>query len=78
MNDSAKAQREKLRSELRKFYGSINEIARRRGCTREWVRLVLRSSGNDEEVLKIAAEVLKERKTLRQKAEEVVQLALTA
>lgn len=78
MNSSNENLRKNLRTELRKYYGSINEIALQRGCTREWVRLVLRDEGNDDEILRIAAKVLEERKAKRRQAEELVSYALTA
>lgn len=79
MSDSNNNELKKnLREELRGFYGAIGEIAQRHGCTREWVRVVLRDEYDDHELLLVCAAVLTEKKAQRRKAQEAVQLALTA
>lgn len=78
VNSNRKELKKNLRAELRKYYGAINEIAQRHGCSREWVRVVLRDEYQDDKLLLICAEVLKEKKSARARVDELVVLALTA
>lgn len=76
--DNSNDLREKLHRELKNYYGSITEIARRHNCHRNWVHMVLRGKSNDDSLLVVAAEVLKERKESRERAEALIQQTLTA
>lgn len=53
-----KEEREKVRLNLKRFRGSINEIAETGGYTREWVRLVLSGKYDSAHVLEIATTIL--------------------
>lgn len=70
--------REKLYRELKNYHGSITEISRRHGCHRNWVHMVLSAKYNDDKLLEVATEVLKERKESRERVEALIQQTLTA
>ena len=54
---------EVLRHTLRKHRGATEEVMQRGGCSREMVRLVLLQKRNNDNLLKICAEVALERET---------------
>ena len=57
-----------LHAELKKYWGAIGEVAKRHGCHRNWVNLVMkRNEWQDDEMLIVAAQVLIERKTKKKK-----------
>ncbi len=60
--DNSNTEREKLYEQLKNRRGTIGQIARLVGCSRDWVRLVLKGDWEDTEVLRIASEVLMEKK----------------
>lgn len=51
---------ELLRDGLAGFHGSINALARRAGCSREWVRKVLKGLEKDEDLVLTASVLLLE------------------
>jgi len=60
--DNSNTEREKLYEQLKNRRGTIGEIARLGNCSRDWVRLVLKGDYEDTTVLRIASEVLTEKK----------------
>ena len=60
MSENLKDTKE-LYQKLRQYRGTIGEISKRSGRTREWVRKVLLGMWPDVKVIKIAGQVLKER-----------------
>lgn len=62
--------RKKLHAELKQYRGSLSEVARKRGCTRDWVRKVLIYNLNDDSVVELAISVLEDRKAKRQSIDE--------
>lgn len=67
-----------LYEELKKYRGSIGEIAKRSGASREWVRLVLTGVWPDSKLIGIAAKLLIELKKEERKNKSLTQLALSA
>ena len=52
---------QKLYQELRRYRGSIEEVSRRSGRSREWVRMILKGDYFDTNVIKAANRVLLDR-----------------
>jgi len=55
-------ERVKLRKEVKRYRGTITECARRVGCSRWWVHLVLDGKYDDLRVLEAAYQIVAERK----------------
>lgn len=68
-----------IRQGLKKFHGSFTELARRQGCTREWVRNVLDEKYDDPELLLAAALLWRELEQQRKEAlDKAIALAADA
>ena len=64
---------EEIRQGLKKFRGSMNDLAQKCGRTREWVRLVLKGIYHDQSVLSMASELWVEKMKLHQEGSQVIQ-----
>ena len=61
---------------LRGFHGSMKELSKRRGCTREWVRLVFKGDYVDNNLVKIAAELLLEKTQERAAGQQQIEATM--
>lgn len=61
---------------LRRFHGSMKELSKRRGCTREWVRLVFKGDYVDNNLVKIAAELLLEKTQERAAVQKQIEVTM--
>lgn len=67
-----------LRNELRKYRGSMQEIAEKASVTRQWVSQVLNGFSNNQDVLDVAFQVLESHRQKHKAIQETFKKKLDA